>query len=111
MPLDQIVLGVPAYGHSFRVSKTSALKHNSTTQLNLYPPFDPNDTPAGDAWDDQPGLDECGNEQPQGGDITFWGLIQKGLLTSTGDVAPGVPNAFDNCSQTVIYGLFFDICC
>ncbi|KAJ7229402.1 glycoside hydrolase family 18 protein [Mycena haematopus] len=100
MPLDQIVLGVPSYGHSFRVAKSDAFKNGSQTQLALYAPFDASNPPAGDSWDDQPGVDECGNFESQGGVINFWGLIQQGYLTTTGAQKTGVPYLFDECTQT-----------
>ncbi|KAJ7939291.1 glycoside hydrolase, partial [Mycena leptocephala] len=99
MPLSQIVLGVPSYGHSFRVSESDAFT-DGCAQLALYPPFNASDTPAGDAWDDLPGLDECGNLQGQGGLIDFWGMVQEGYLNADGTPATSVPYLFDNCTQT-----------
>lgn len=101
MPLNQIVLGVAAYGHSFRVLKASAFKKGSTTVLASYPSFDASDPPAGDSWDDPAGIDECGNAQQPGGDVDFWGLVQEGYLTSSGNVMSGIAYAYDTCSQTV----------
>lgn len=98
MPLDQIVLGVAAYGHSFRVAKSDAFNR---TQLALYPPFNTSNPPVGDAWDDEPGVDECGNFENQGGVINFWGLIQQGYLNANGTPKKGVPFIFDACTQTV----------
>jgi chitinase len=49
----QIVLGVPAYGHSFYVTPANAL--NSTGQLAAYPPFDASKQPAGDKDDGKAG--------------------------------------------------------
>ncbi|KAJ7774101.1 endochitinase [Mycena olivaceomarginata] len=100
MPLDQIVLGVAAYGHSFRVAKSDAFSNGSQTQLALYPPFDTSNPPVGDAWDDQAGVDECGNFASQGGVINFWGLIQQGYLNANGTSKKGVPSIFDQCTQT-----------
>lgn len=99
MPLDQIVLGVASYGHSFRVLPENAFVPE-TKQLALFAPFDASNPPAGDAWDDAAGIDECGNEQSQGGVIDFWGLIQQGYLSQTGTPVPSVPFVFDECSQT-----------
>ncbi|KAJ6515538.1 glycoside hydrolase family 18 protein [Mycena sanguinolenta] len=99
MPLDKIVLGVASYGHSFSVAKSDAFV-NGSAQLALYPPFNASNSPAGDAWDDQPGVDACGNLASQGGVINFWGLIVQGYLTKTGVPATGVPYIFDNCTQT-----------
>ncbi|KAJ7498589.1 endochitinase [Mycena latifolia] len=100
IPLDQIVLGVPTYGHSFRVAKSDAFKKGSKTQLALYAPFNASDPPVGDAWDDEPGVDECGNFESQGGVINFWGLIQQGYLHADGTPKKGVPYLFDDCTQT-----------
>jgi len=100
MPLNQIVLGVAAYGHSFTVLKASAFKNGSKTSLAPYPPFDASDPPTGDSWDDPAGVDECGNLQQPGGDVDFWGLVQEGYLTSTGGVEKGIAYAYDTCSQT-----------
>ncbi|KAL1738184.1 glycoside hydrolase, partial [Schizophyllum fasciatum] len=98
MPLDKIVLGVPAYGHSFSVNKTSAF--NGTDQLALYPAFNATNFPAGDSWDDKPTIDTCGNQTTQGGVITFWGLVEQGYLGCDGQPEDGVPYLFDNCSMT-----------
>ncbi|KAJ7930118.1 glycoside hydrolase family 18 protein [Mycena leptocephala] len=100
MPLDQIVLGVASYGHSFSVAKSDAFKKGSTTKLALYSPFNASIAPAGDAWDDQAGVDECGNFESQGGVINFWGLIQQGYLNANGTPKDGVPYLFDDCTQT-----------
>lgn len=100
IPSNQLVLGVPGYGHSFRVRKASAFKPGSTTVLAAYPMFDASDRPVGDAWDDPAGVDVCGAQQPQGGVINFWGLIQNGFLNGDGNVKSGIASAFDTCSQT-----------
>jgi chitinase len=100
IPKNQIVLGVPSYGHSFRVRKADAFM-NGTNTLASHPKFDKNDIPAGDSWDDAAGTDECGAAQSAGGNIDFWGLIEQGYLTQTGDFAQGVPHSYDKCSQTV----------
>ncbi|KAJ7044698.1 endochitinase [Mycena alexandri] len=97
MPLNQIVLGVASYGHSFSVSKSDAFNQ---TQLALYPPFNASVAPTGDAWDDAAGVDECGNFESQGGVINFWGLIQQGYLNADGTPKSGVPYLFDECTQT-----------
>jgi len=51
MPNDRIVLGIAAYGHSFRVRKNAAFVGGSKGQLALFPSFDPKDEPAGDKRD------------------------------------------------------------
>ncbi|TRM63576.1 glycoside hydrolase family 18 protein [Schizophyllum amplum] len=98
MPLDQIVLGVASYGHSFGVNKTAAM--NGTDSLVLYPAFNATAFPAGDAWDDEPSVDACGVQENQGGVIQFWGLVEQGYLGTDGQPAEGVPYVFDECSQT-----------
>ncbi|KAF8213886.1 chitinase [Mycena galopus ATCC 62051] len=100
MPLNQITLGVPAYGHSFRVAKSDAFVNGSQTELALYAPFNASNIPVGDSWDDAPGVDECGNFEAQGGVINFWGLIQQGYLNANGTPKEGVPYIYDNCTET-----------
>lgn len=102
MPLAQIALGVASYGHSFAVNATDAFSNGdaTSTELAAYPAFNTSAHPVGDAWDDAPGNDVCGNFEPQSGVIDFWGLVAEGLLTTSGSVAAGVPSRFDNCSQT-----------
>jgi len=110
IPLDQIVLGVASYGHSFSVAKSDAFKKGSKTQLALYPPFNASVAPAGDAWDDAAGVDECGNFESQGGVMDFWGLIQQGYLNADGTPKAGVPFLFDNCTQTpYVYNTTTDV--
>jgi chitinase len=107
MPLHQIVLGVASYGHSFSVPVDSAFEcqddDDTVGVLAAYPPFDTNAYPVGDAWDDAPGVDVCGVEEPQGGNFDFWGLIQGGFLNENGTVnaAGGIEYRFDECSKTV----------
>ncbi|EKM79886.1 hypothetical protein AGABI1DRAFT_72570 [Agaricus bisporus var. burnettii JB137-S8] len=99
IPMDQLILGVPSYGHSFRVRKADAFV-NGTDTLASHPKFDTADPPVGDSWDDAAGNDECGVAQGPGGNIDFWGLIEQGYLTQNGDFAQGVPHRFDTCSQS-----------
>jgi len=101
MPLHQIVLGVAAYGHSFKVKKADAFVKGSTTQLAAYPAFDASDPPIGDSWDDGAGVDECGNPTAPGGDVDFWGLVDLGYLNNDGTPKENIPYRFDACSQTV----------
>ncbi|KAG6861563.1 hypothetical protein C0995_014859 [Termitomyces sp. Mi166 len=99
IPTKQLLLGVPSYGHSFRVRKADAYKPGTTT-LTSYPPFDTSSPPVGDAWDDAAGLDVCGNPQTQGGVFNFWGLIVNGFLNNDGSVKTGISYMYDKCSQT-----------
>jgi chitinase len=100
MPLNQIVLGVPGYGHSFRVHEANAFENGSTTVLRAYPSFDTTDPPVGDGWDDGAGTDECGNVNGPGGNVDYWGLISLGYLNNDGTPKKGIAYRFDNCSQT-----------
>ncbi|KAF8169494.1 chitinase [Pholiota molesta] len=65
-----------------------------------FPGFDAGAHPAGDAWDDAAGVDECGNPQAAGGDIDFWGLVQLGYLDADGTPQANIAYRFDTCSQT-----------
>ncbi|KAF5358984.1 hypothetical protein D9758_004836 [Tetrapyrgos nigripes] len=99
-PADQILLGIPAYGRSFSVSKTSAYV-NGTTELAAYPPFNSTTHPIGDSWDIDGGtVDPCGTINPNGGHWRFWALIEAGLLDECGKNVSGVPFRFDDCSKT-----------
>ncbi|KAG5648828.1 hypothetical protein DXG03_000177 [Asterophora parasitica] len=100
IPVSQLVLAVPGYGHSFRVRKANAFKAGSTTVLASYPQFDASSRPVGDEWDDPAGVDVCGAQQSQGGVINFWGLIKNGYLNDDGSVKAGIASTFDACSQT-----------
>lgn len=104
MPTHQIVLGVAAYGHSFRVDSADAFDCEASDDgsiLAANPPFDASNPPTGDAWDDAAGTDQCGNVSGPGGLFDFWGLIQAGFLFENGTVAEGIDYRFDECSQTV----------
>ena len=101
-PAKQLVLGVPGYGHAFRVRRADAYANGSTTTLAAFPRFDAVDRPVGDAWDDQAGeVDVCGEQQLAGGIYTLWGLIDTGFLKKDGSPAPGINYRYDTCSQTV----------
>jgi chitinase len=99
-PLSRMILGIPTYGHSFRVSKSSAL--DSSGNIQLYAPFNKSDQPPGDSWDITAGsVDACGNPTVTGGIFNFWGLIEAGFLKNDGTVANGIEYDFDDCSKTV----------
>lgn len=111
MPASQIVLGVPAYGHSFLVKREDAYVPGSTASLAAYPPFEKASQPGGDRWDgggSAGGVDECGNAVGGVGGIwNYWGLKEGGYLDANGGLADGIVGGFDNCSQTVRAPLLF----
>ncbi|PFH51321.1 glycoside hydrolase family 18 protein [Amanita thiersii Skay4041] len=97
IPLSKLVLGVPSYGHSFRVRHANAFVNG---KLPPFPTFDSSNPPIGDAWDDPAGIDECGIQQQSGGVVNFWGLISQGYLNNNGTFKNGIAYRFDSCSQT-----------
>lgn len=102
IPANQIVLGVPAYGHSYIIPPSVALSgQGSDTAVSLFPPYTANNTRKGDRWDGDGGLDVCGNLLGPGGTYTYWGLINEGFLNSDGTIPGDIKYRFDNCSQTV----------
>ena len=101
MPVNQIVLGVPSYGHSFSVSPSDAFVDSSKTELVPYPKFNASNQPLGDAWDDTGSVDACGVYEGPGGTFELWGLVDGGFLTANGNTAPGIFYRYDSCSQTV----------
>ncbi|TFK20366.1 endochitinase [Coprinopsis marcescibilis] len=101
IPVHQLVLGVSAYGHSFRVRRSNAFASGSTTVLASYPAFDGRDRPTGDSWDDAGGgADVCGSPMLPGGNFNFWGLVEHGFLNKDGSAASGIAYRYDSCSQT-----------
>ena len=99
-PLQNIILGVPGYGHSFHVDSSAA--YDSSGKIHPYVPFNKTLQPAGDKWDSTAGgVDVCGNPNVVGGVFDFWGLIDGGFLTPEGTAAKGIDYVFDPCSQTV----------
>jgi chitinase len=111
MPIEQLVLGVPAYGHSFRVRKKDAFVNGSTTQIDLYSRIDSDATPAGTKWDSRPGeTDVCGvNATTPGGIIQYWGMVELGYLDSLGNPKSEHIYKFDLCSKTVCVSRWFGI--
>ncbi|KAH8813770.1 endochitinase [Flagelloscypha sp. PMI_526] len=103
-PKEKIILGVPAYGHSYIAPKANAFKNTTkhTSELNLYATFDVEQYPVGDAWDDPPAVDACGILESQGGVWSFWGMIKAGWLTKDGKPSKNkdITYIFDKCSQT-----------
>ncbi|KAJ7212975.1 glycoside hydrolase family 18 protein [Mycena pura] len=106
IPRAQIVLGVPAYGHSFDVNASAAFlapaSSSSGAQLAPYPPYDTLNHTIGDKWDGAPagGVNQCGDAQGPGGTWNFFALVAAGLLLPNGSAAPGVPHRWDACSAT-----------
>ena len=101
MPVNQIVLGVPSYGHSFSVLPSDAFVNGSQTELAAYPKFNASNQPLGDAWDDTGSVDICGVYEGPGGTFNLWGLVAGGFLDEDGDPEQGIYYRYDNCSQTV----------
>lgn len=99
-PLDQLVLGVASYGHSYSVLPQDAYLNGQSGELNVYPAFNLTYQPWGDAWDGD-GVDVCGVYEAASGDWDFWGLIVNGFLDTNGKAAPGIDYTFNTCSQTV----------
>ena len=101
MPLNKIVLGLAAYGHSFSVARSDSFVANTKT-LAAYPAFNASNQPLGDAWDSTGGIDVCGVYEGPGGTFRFWGLVDNGFLTKEGEPVGGIYYRYDECSQTVI---------
>jgi chitinase len=100
MPANQIVLGVPTYGHSFSVAPSDAFAPGEKT-LAAYPSFNASNQPLGDTWDGAGSVDICGVYEGPGGTYNFWSLIDDGYLTEEGKAANGIHYRYDDCSQTV----------
>lgn len=100
-PANKILLGVPAYGHSFSVSQNAAVVNN---KLALYPAFNKGSQPPGEGETSGTSTtDQCGNTSGPTGIFNFEGLVTAGFLqNNNGQVtpAPGMVYTFDNCSQT-----------
>lgn len=101
-PANQIVLGVPAYGHSYIVNQNAAYADTSNTMLAAYPEFNASAEKLGDSWDDEGYRDECGVEQGASGVYSYWGLMETGFLNTDGSVKDDIGYRYDNCSQTVL---------
>lgn len=99
MPANQIVLGVPTYGHSFSVAPSDAFAKGEK-ELVSYPSFNASNQPLGDTWASAGAVDVCGVFEGPGGTYNFWSLIDDGFLTNEGKAAPGIYYRYDSCSQT-----------
>jgi chitinase len=70
LSVDQIVLGVASYGHSYWVNHAEAFASGKAVAggalSSSYPAFDATHRPSGDLWDDQPRVDVCGVLEKQG---------------------------------------------
>jgi chitinase len=97
LPSGQLVLGVPAYGHSFLVNRSVALTEQG--DIAAYPRFEP-EQPRGDS-SDEPGVDVCGAKAGFGGIFNFWGLVEDRFLDKRGKTLKGIHYRYDECSQTV----------
>ncbi|KAG6837837.1 hypothetical protein H0H93_016205 [Arthromyces matolae] len=100
MPKDRIVLGVPMYGHSYRVERSAAFSNKSNSSIVAYPSYNTNDKPTGDRWNGDGGVDVCGVYEPPAGTYAFWSLIDDGFLDATGSPESNILYRFDSCSQT-----------
>ena len=90
-PANKVVLGVPAYAHTYTVSPSNAL--DSSGNLTEFPPFTKNAV--------SNTTDKCGNPEPEVDIKDFAVLITEGFLNDDGTPASGVKHRFDECSQTV----------
>ncbi|KAJ7128921.1 chitinase [Mycena crocata] len=114
IPRSQLVLGVPAYGHSFNVNASAAFLASASVSapsstsssgppsksLTPYPSYDTLNHTIGDKWDFAGGTDQCGVEQGPSGTWNFFSLVAAGYLLANGSAAAGVPYQWDTCSST-----------
>ncbi|TFK25208.1 endochitinase [Coprinopsis marcescibilis] len=100
VPLNKLVLGVPAHGHSYDVSPSVVLSRSNSSLLVEYPSFNPAARKRGDRWDGEGGTDVCGATDGPGGVYTYWGLIETGFLKQDGSVGDGIVKRYDECSET-----------
>lgn len=104
LPMNKIVLAVPAYSHSFSVTPAAAFPNGTNGPLNAYPAQNSSNRLQGGSWDSDPPIDPCGNPQPHSGTWTFRAMIEEGkFLDAQGNPAKGMAFGYDNCSQTVSF--------
>jgi len=90
-PASQLLLGVPAYGHSFSVKTSNAV--DASGILAFGASFTKNTTSV-------PGVDQCGAPNVVSDVMNFVDLVSNGYLNTNGAAANGISYNFDNCSQT-----------
>lgn len=100
IPLNRLVLGVGAYGHSYVISPAVALNRSNASSLNAFPQYNLGQKRIGDRWDGEGGRDVCGAIVGPGGVYTYWGLIEEGFLKPDGTAGDGVVLRHDDCSET-----------
>ncbi|KAK8061925.1 hypothetical protein PG994_008291 [Apiospora phragmitis] len=101
LPMNRLVLAVPAYSHSFSVTPAAAFPNGTAGPLSAYPAQNSSNRLQGGSWDSDPPIDPCGNPQPHSGTWTFRAMIEEGkFLDAQGNPAKGMATGYDNCSQT-----------
>lgn len=92
IPAEKLVLGVPAYGRTFKVIKANATTAGGA--LAAYPNFEKVEIPANAT------LDLCGVPEGPVTTFDFRVLIDQGYLTKEGKPAEGMLSRVDECSKT-----------
>jgi len=98
-PANQILLGVPSYGHSYSVASYAI--GSDAKKLAEYPAFDANLVPLGTGETSRtPVPDQCGVPTGPGGVFDYSDMVTRGFIDSQGKPANGILHQFDECSQT-----------